>query len=224
MALKVFEKLKSVQTSKVSDVVSGAKSTLSSILKKSETQEVATDEQPQEANEQWRKLASSAQELEQKVAQYFAENGEKVKQWYSDSKLDEKLTKVARKAGATIIYPVLLLYNIMRSPNTPVKQKAMIVLPLAYFIMPADMIPDVLLGLGYVDDGMGVMACVKSVSESITPEIQEETAQMCKNIAGEVDKEVLAKISSVVEDNAEKIDSKLADAGAVAKKMFETKK
>ena len=37
-------------------------------------------------------------------------------------------------------------------PSTPARVKVILVAALAYFIMPADMIPDVIIGLGFTDD------------------------------------------------------------------------
>ena len=213
MALKFADKLKNIDLSKTSDVVSSAKSSLSTLFKKSETtNEPDIDEQHQEANEQLKRLAESVHELQQKVAQYLVENGDKLMQWYSDNQMNEKIEKVARKAGAIIIYPVLLLYNLMRSPMTPVKDKAIIVLPLAYFILPADLIPDVFAaagGIGYVDDGAAIMASLNALSSSITSELQDATKLQCKDIVGEIDEKVLEQVTSVLQDNQDAIVSSI---------------
>ena len=213
MALKFANKLKNIDLSKASDVVSSAQSSLSTMFKKSEnTNEPNADEQHQEVNEQLKRLAESAHELQQKVAQYLVENGDKLKQWYSDNQMNEKIEKVARKAGAIIIYPVLLLHNLMRSPMTPVKDKAIIVLPLAYFILPADLIPDIFAaagGIGYVDDGAAIMASLNALSSSITSELQDATKQQCKDIVGEVDEEVLERVASALQDNQDAIVSSI---------------
>ena len=213
MALKFTDKLKSIDLSKAGEVVSSAKSSLSTMFKKSETtNEPNADEQHQEVNEQLKRLAESAHELQQKVAQYLVENGDKLKQWYSDNQMNEKIEKVARKAGAIIIYPVLLLHNLMRSPMTPVKDKAIIVLPLAYFILPADLIPDIFAaagGIGYVDDGAAIMASLNALSSSITSELQDATKLQCKDIVGEVDEKVLEQVASALQDNQDAIVSSI---------------
>jgi uncharacterized membrane protein YkvA (DUF1232 family) len=216
MALKFADKLKNIDLSKTSDVVSSAKSSLSTLFQKSETtNEPDIDEQHQEANDKLKKLADSAHELQQKVAQYIFENGDKLKHWYSDHQINEKIEKVARKAGAIIIYPVLLLYNLMRSPMTPVKDKAVIVLPLAYFILPVDLIPYILVtagGIGYVDDGAAIMASLNALKSSITTELQEATKLQCKDIVGEIDENVLEKVKSVLHDRQDTIVSSISSS------------
>ena len=214
MALKFTEKLRNIDLSKASSVASSAQSSLSTLFKRSETtNESVTDEQ--EANDQLKKLADSAHELQQKVAQYIFENGDKLKHWYSDHQINEKIEKVARKAGAIIIYPVLLLYNLMRSPMTSVKDKAVIVLPLAYFILPVDLIPDILVaagGIGYVDDGAAIMASLNALKSSITTELQEATKLQCKDIVGEIDENVLEKVKSVLHDRQDTIVSSISSS------------
>ncbi|MEQ9505044.1 MAG: YkvA family protein [Hyphomonas sp.] len=43
-------------------------------------------------------------------------------------------------------------YYCARDPQTPMKAKAVLFAALAYFVMPADMLPDVIAGLGFTDD------------------------------------------------------------------------
>ena len=43
-------------------------------------------------------------------------------------------------------------YFCARDPLTPRKAKAVLFAALAYFVMPADMLPDVIAGLGFTDD------------------------------------------------------------------------
>lgn len=50
-------------------------------------------------------------------------------------------------------------------PATPVRVKAILLAALAYFIMPLDAIPDMLVGLGFTDD-MAVLATAISLIRS----------------------------------------------------------
>jgi len=43
-------------------------------------------------------------------------------------------------------------YFCARDPLTPMKAKAVLFAAAAYFVMPADMLPDVIAGLGFTDD------------------------------------------------------------------------
>ena len=147
------------------------------------------------------KLTAKTHELQEKVSAFLEENSEKLKQWYSDNQMEEKIKTAAKKAGSVIIYPVLLLYNVLNSPHVASKDKLLIIAPLAYFIMPADLVPDFLLGAGYMDDGVAVMTALQAVSSSITPAIKDQAKQMCVRIFGEIDDAVVDSVlSKIVKD------------------------
>lgn len=137
---------------------------------------------------------SPTENLPEKVTIYLAENSDKLKKWFSDAQLSVKLGKVAKKVGSVILYPVLLLYNTYKSPNTSSKDKLIIIAPLAYFILPVDLIPDMFLGLGYADDGIAVMAALKAITSSITPEIIEQAKLTHKKLIGELDHDVAENV------------------------------
>ncbi len=94
---------------------------------------------------------------------------------YSDSRLWEKLFRVAKKAGATVVRPVLELYYLLQSGQVSLQHKAYIIGALGYFILPVDLIPDYLLALlGFADDIAVMTFALKTVKENITPEIREQ--------------------------------------------------
>ena len=155
---------------------------------------------------QVQELVSSEHELRERVESFLKENGNELKKRYSVDQINDKLVKVAKKAGATVIYPVLLLYNLFRSSDIPSNDKMRIIVPLAYFILPADIIPDIILGLGFVDDSLVIMTCIKAFSSSITPEITEQTRTMCHELVGEFDEDVISSVAHIVEECA---DSKI---------------
>jgi uncharacterized membrane protein YkvA (DUF1232 family) len=53
-------------------------------------------------------------------------------------------------------------------PATPLKVKGILVAALAYFVMPFDVIPDFLLGLGFTDDLAVLVTAVSMVRGHIT--------------------------------------------------------
>ena len=229
MALKLADAFKKIDLSKATEIASGVKGSISSMFDRKQNAEDVADPQTEcieaesvdtsaEDVAQASKLSESAHELQEKVAQFIANNGDKLKQWYSDNKLNEKIEKAVKKAGAVIIYPVMMLYNLMKSPNTTVKDKMLIVAPLAYFILPTDLIPDVFVGIGYADDGVAIMASLRALASSITPEIQEQTKQQYIKIVGEEDTTVIDKISKAVQDNQDSIIGSISEAAKESKK------
>lgn len=197
MALKLLNKIKSI------DVLSPS---VKDMLEKSiDKDKIAAKLKDLEADgiEIAEKLAVETQDLQNKVTEFITHKAVDLKQWYSDNQIQDKLEKVAKKVGATVIYPVLLLYNLLNSPNVIVHDKMLIIAPLAYFILPADLIPDVILGAGYVDDGVAIMTALKAFGSSITPEITDQTRKMCKKLIGEVDENVINQVMEKIKQNTE---------------------
>src|SRR5690349_13417066 len=72
--------------------------------------------------------------------------------------------KVRKFAGAVPFLPdALALWWCARDPETPAAAKGMMWAALAYFVLPADVIPDILAGIGLTDDA-AVIAAVIGVS------------------------------------------------------------
>lgn len=53
-------------------------------------------------------------------------------------------------------------------PKTPPRVKAVLLAALAYFILPADMVPDFVAGLGFSDDAAVLAAAIGMVAPAIT--------------------------------------------------------
>jgi uncharacterized membrane protein YkvA (DUF1232 family) len=99
-------------------------------------------------------------------------NIEKYQENYSESNLQRKLTSVARWAGAKVVYAVLLLYYVLRNPNVSTGDKSKIYGALGYFILPTDLILDIIPLAGYTDDMAAIMWAIHTVAKNITPEIK----------------------------------------------------
>ena len=201
MALKFTDKLKDIDIPKVSMPNIFGKKADKENLDNTHVQEDSEAIVDSYEVEPAKELASSTHELREKVLQFIEGNSEKLKKNFSESKLVEKVGKVAKKAGVTIIYPTLLLFNLLKSPHTSSKDKMLIIASLAYFIMPADLIPDFILGLGFADDGLAIMTCIKTFATSITPEVKEQTKALCKDLIGEVDESVINNVLLVSDKN-----------------------
>jgi uncharacterized membrane protein YkvA (DUF1232 family) len=55
-------------------------------------------------------------------------------------------------------------------PATPAYVKAVLMAALAYFILPADVIPDFVAGFGFTDDAAVLLAALKAVNDHLRPE------------------------------------------------------
>ena len=64
----------------------------------------------------------------------------------------EKISRVAKRAGAKLVYSALVLYYMLQSKSVSVKEKAIIIGALGYLISPLDVLPDALPIVGLSDD------------------------------------------------------------------------
>lgn len=62
----------------------------------------------------------------------------------------------------------LASYFAMIDPRVPALTRAAVVAPLAYFVIPTDLIPDFILGLGFTDDALVFWTAWKAFRRKIT--------------------------------------------------------
>ena len=109
--------------------------------------------------------------------QFTIENAPQYERHYSDDKLWQKLKKFAGKWGEKLLYPAMMLYCMMKSPNVSLRDKAIIVGALGYLILPFDAVPDFIPMLGIVDDISAIMLTLKTLDKHLTPEIRNEARE-----------------------------------------------
>lgn len=68
------------------------------------------------------------------------------------------------------IEEVVAAYYAMLDHKTPVAARLTLVAALAYFVSPFDLVPDLLLGLGFLDDASVLLAAITAVRTSIRDE------------------------------------------------------
>jgi len=79
-------------------------------------------------------------------------------------------TKLKRFAGhVPFAEDAIAAYYCALDPATPIRVRGMLLAALAYFILPIDLIPDVLAGLGFADDAALITAVFGLVAAHITP-------------------------------------------------------
>ncbi|MGE0152669.1 MAG: YkvA family protein [Reyranellaceae bacterium] len=61
----------------------------------------------------------------------------------------------------------LSAYFAARDPATPTRVRAVLLGALAYFVMPADLVPDFIAGLGFTDDATVLLLAAQTVSGHI---------------------------------------------------------
>lgn len=90
------------------------------------------------------------------------ENYGQYSKFYSEESFWKKLKGFAGKAGIKVVYLALILYYMLVDEFIDLKSKMMIVAALGYFILPFDLIPDLLPIIGFTDD-LSVLMLVFSI-------------------------------------------------------------
>lgn len=97
------------------------------------------------------------------------------RQMISYTQLWEKMKGYARKVGRVSVRPVLLLYYVMKSEQTPKSDKLLICSTLSYLVLPVDILDARRLPLlGWLDEIAAVSVAYKKICRHITPEIEAE--------------------------------------------------
>lgn len=99
------------------------------------------------------------------------------KQSFMDTAIfKDKLQEYAIKVGRISARPLLLLYFIMVSKDTPKSDKLMILSTISYLIFPIDLISAKRLPvIGWIDETFSLSVAYQKVSKNITPEIERKT-------------------------------------------------
>ena len=82
----------------------------------------------------------------------------------------EKVSRIAKRSGAKLVYAALVLFYTLESRKVPVKDKAIIIGALGYLISPLDVIPDAIPIAGLGDD----LAVLIYVLHKIWGEVPED--------------------------------------------------
>ncbi len=132
---------------------------------------------------------------------------ENFKAHFSEGGFWAKIRKSSRKAGIQAIYSALLLYYLMESRSVPMRAKAGIMAALGYFILPTDLIPDLVVAFGFSDDVAVLLYALSQVADHITPEVKEKAARKLEDWFDNIDqKDLLLLDEKIGEVDAEIIE------------------
>ena len=87
----------------------------------------------------------------------------------------ERLREYASKAGRVSVRPMLLMYMVRKSPDTPRADKLLVFSTLSYLVLPIDIIDGKKIPvIGWLDEIASLAIAYKKVSKNITPAIEAE--------------------------------------------------
>ena len=93
---------------------------------------------------------------------------------YTSSGFIEKISHVAKRAGAKLVYAALVLYYTLQSNAVSVKDKAIIIGALGYLISPLDVIPDAIPIAGLGDDLAVLLYVLRKVWGNVPDEVKSK--------------------------------------------------
>lgn len=95
---------------------------------------------------------------------------------FSRGEFLEKISRVAKRAGAKLVYSALILYYTLQSDQVSVKDKAIIIGALGYLISPLDVVPDAIPIVGLGDD----LSVLVYVLQKVWGDVSEDVKQKAK--------------------------------------------
>ena len=96
---------------------------------------------------------------------------------FSATDFVDKISRIAKRAGAKLVYAALILYYTLQSEKVSKTDKALIIGALGYMISPLDAIPDAIPIVGLTDD-LGVLIYVlRKVWVNVEPEIKDKAKE-----------------------------------------------
>lgn len=110
---------------------------------------------------------------------------------FTEEGFGTKIQKVARKAGIKLVYYAMMLFYTFKADTTSMNDKMLIAGALGYFILPLDLMPDILPMVGYTDDLAAIIAIYKRVKANVTPAVCQEAKDATAKLFGEFDTKVL---------------------------------
>ena len=118
---------------------------------------------------------------------------------FSQSDFVEKISRIAKRAGAKLVYAALILYYTLQSDKVSKTDKAIIIGALGYMISPLDVIPDAIPIAGLTDDVAVLLYVLKKVWTDIDPAIMDQAK---KRLSKWFDEEEIAEINNLFDNEA----------------------
>jgi len=116
---------------------------------------------------------------------------------FTNSGFTEKISRVAKRAGAKLVYAALVLYYTLQSDKVSVKDKAIIIGALGYLISPLDVVPDAIPIAGLGDD----LAVLVYVLQKVWTDVNDDVKQKAKEkLSKWFDEDEISEINSLFQD------------------------
>ncbi len=118
---------------------------------------------------------------------------------FTNSGFIEKISRIAKRAGAKLVYTALILFYTLQSDKVSIKDKAIIIGALGYLISPLDVIPDAIPIAGLGDDLAVLVYALNKVWKNVSEDVKEKAKE---KLSKWFDEDEINEIGNVL-DNAE---------------------
>ncbi len=130
---------------------------------------------------------------------------------FSSKGFVEKISRVAKRAGAKLVYVALVLFYTLQSKEVSVKDKAIIVGALGYLISPLDVIPDAIPIVGLSED----LTVLVYVINKIWVDVPEDVKQKAYDKLSEwFDEDELTEVEDFLNEHRKKEAQEAGEAEA----------
>lgn len=105
----------------------------------------------------------------------------------NEQRVDEGFWPKIRRVAAKVPFAkeALSVWYCAKDDDTPLAAKGMMLAALAYFVLPVDAIPDVIVGLGYTDDAAVFTALMAIVGRNLKPKHRQAAKADIERLRGE---------------------------------------
>ncbi len=104
--------------------------------------------------------------------------------WYSAPRLWRTLSKATVSAGRKTLLTALTLFYCLQDRDTPTWAKGVIVGALGYLVLPTDLVPDIIPGIGYGDDWGALVAALGTVAAYIKDDHKAKATAQVERLLG----------------------------------------
>ena len=104
--------------------------------------------------------------------------------WYSAPRLWRTLCKASASAGRKTLLTALTLFYCLQDRDTPTWAKGVIIGALGYLVLPTDLVPDIIPGIGYGDDWGALVAALGTVAAYIKDEHKSKAVAQLERLFG----------------------------------------
>lgn len=112
--------------------------------------------------------------------------------------LDSKLPAMKKGVIAKAWDKVLFLWEQAKNPEVPIRLKLTIIGALLYLVLPLDIVPDAIPGLGLLDDLTVILAVVREVSKYALPKLEKKAEEKLFELGYQKIDEKLNKLFSSI--------------------------